>query len=227
MPSATVEVREDKAENFLTANLKQRTYLAYIALVRILLGYHFIGTGLDKLFGSFLSGKSLLNDLARGGPKDPFAWHHAFISGFVVPHVHFFSYLVTYGELAIGISLLLGCLVRISSSFGAFHNMNIWLASGGTHLWNLDPKTPAPWEARIDSLMRQQMITPQYASRKQLFDRVQELAAENLPFIPLVTPNILVGARKNLGNLRPALLEPYTLWNVDELYWQNATAGAR
>jgi thiosulfate dehydrogenase (quinone) large subunit len=130
MPSATVEAREDQTENSLTANFKQRTYLAYIAVVRILLGYHFIGTGLDKLFGNFLSGKSLLNDLARGGPKDPFAWHHAFISGFVVPHVHFFSYLVTYGELAIGISLLLGCLVRISSSFGALHNMNIWLAIG-------------------------------------------------------------------------------------------------
>jgi peptide/nickel transport system substrate-binding protein len=105
-------------------------------------------------------------------------------------------------------------------------DMNIWLASGSTHLWNLEPKTLAPWEAEIDRLMRQQMITPQYAQRKQLFDRIQELAAENLPLIPLVTPNVLVGARKNLANLRPALLDPYTLWNVDELYWQNATAGA-
>ena len=130
MPSTTFQDREDKVENSLTANFKQRTYLGYIALVRILVGYHFIGTGLDKLFGNFLTGKTLLNDLARGGPKDPLAWHRAFISGLVVPHVHFFSYLVTYGELAIGISLLLGCLVRISSSFGAFHNMNIWLAIG-------------------------------------------------------------------------------------------------
>jgi peptide/nickel transport system substrate-binding protein len=106
-------------------------------------------------------------------------------------------------------------------------DINLWLSNGSSHFWNLDSKSPAPWEVEIDRLMRQQMITRQYAPRKQLFDRVQELAAENLPVIPLVTPNLLVGARKSLANLRPALLDPYTLWNVDELYWQNAAAGVR
>ena len=130
MASTTVRANEGGLKSSLAGNLKQRTYLGYIALVRILLGYHFLGTGFDKFFGNFLNGRTLLNDLTRGGPKDPLAWHHAFIMGFVVPHVHFFSYLVTFGEIAIGISLLVGCLVRVSSSFGAFHNMNIWLAIG-------------------------------------------------------------------------------------------------
>ena len=102
---------------------KRRTCLGYIALVRILLGYHFLGTGSEKFFGNVLSGKTLLNDLTRGVPKYPFAWYSAFIMGFVVPHVHFFSCLVTFGEIAIGISLLVGCLVWVSSSFGAVHNM--------------------------------------------------------------------------------------------------------
>jgi peptide/nickel transport system substrate-binding protein len=106
-------------------------------------------------------------------------------------------------------------------------DMNIWLTDGSTHLWNMGSRTPAPWEAELDRLMRQQMITRQYAARKQLFDRLQEIAAENLPLIPLVTPNILVGARKNLANVQPALLDPYSLWNVDELYWQKPPAGAR
>jgi ABC-type transport system substrate-binding protein len=104
-------------------------------------------------------------------------------------------------------------------------DMNIWLADGSSHFWNLGTEPPSPWETEIDRLMRQQMTTRQYAARKQLFDRVQEIAAGNLPLIPLVTPNVLVGARKDLANLRPALLDPYTLWNVDELYWRNATAG--
>ena len=43
--------------------------------------------------------------------------------------------------------------------------------------------------------------------------------------IPLVSPNILVGARRDFGNFRPALLEPYTLWNLDQLYWQTRAAG--
>lgn len=114
----------------LAENFKQSTYLGYLAALRILLGFHFLGTGFEKLLGRFLTGRPLITDLLRGAPKDPLALHRSFILGFVVPHVHFFSYLVTFGEIAIGASLLLGCLVRISSSFGAFHNLNILLAIG-------------------------------------------------------------------------------------------------
>ena len=106
--------------------------------------------------------------------------------------------------------------------------MAIWLSSGGNHLWHPSQKTPAtPWEAEIDSLMRQQIVTRKYAERKRLFDHVQELVVENLPLIPLVSPNILVGAKKGLGNFRPALLEHYVLWNIEELYWRPAASVAR
>jgi hypothetical protein len=37
---------------------------------------------------------------------------------------------------------------------------------------------------------------------------------------------MLAGAKKDLANFQPALIEPYTLWNVDQLYWR-APAGAR
>lgn len=101
-------------------------------------------------------------------------------------------------------------------------DMGVWLSSGANHLWHPREKTPAtPWEAEIDRLMERQMYTPRYADRKRLFDRVQELLAQNLPLIPLVSPNILVGARKTLGNFRPALLDHYTLWNAEELYWRS------
>lgn len=60
--------------------------------------------------------------------NDPVALHRDFILNVVLPHPVFFSYLVAFGELAIGISLLTGCLVRISSLFGSFHNLNILLA---------------------------------------------------------------------------------------------------
>jgi peptide/nickel transport system substrate-binding protein len=106
-------------------------------------------------------------------------------------------------------------------------DMNVWLSSGGTHLWNPQQKSPATaWEAEIDGLMRRQMVTRKYAERKPLFDRVQELLMENLPLIPLVSPNILVGAKKGLENFRPAVLEHYTLWNAEELCWRGPT-GAR
>jgi peptide/nickel transport system substrate-binding protein len=98
--------------------------------------------------------------------------------------------------------------------------INVWLSSGKTHLWHLGQAQPStPWEAEIDRLMRRQLVTLDVAERKRQFDRVQELVAENLPLIPLVSPNILVGAKAGLGNFRPAILDHYVLWNADELYW--------
>ena len=99
--------------------------------------------------------------------------------------------------------------------------MNLWLSSGETHLWDLDESKPAtPWEAELDQLMQSQLTTPDQALRKKLYDRVQELVSENLPFVFLLSPNILVGAQAAVGNFRPAILEPYALWNVDQLFLQ-------
>jgi len=107
-------------------------------------------------------------------------------------------------------------------------DMAIWLSSGGNHLWHPSQQTPAtPWESEIDKLMRQQIVTRKYPERKRLFDRVQELVVENLPIIPLLSPNILVGAKKDLGNFRPALLDHYVLWNIEELYWRTAPSGTK
>jgi peptide/nickel transport system substrate-binding protein len=107
-------------------------------------------------------------------------------------------------------------------------DINFWLSKGTQHAWNSGQTTPATaWEAEIDRLMGQQMVTRQYAARKRLFDRVQQIGYENAPAIPLVTTHLLVGAKKNLGNFHPAVLEPYTLWNAEELYWKSSGAGTR
>jgi len=125
----------------LAANFKQTTYLGYLALVRILVGVLFLLVAWPKVTGRFLTGRVLPQQLLNGMEKDPLAWHRAFIAGFVVPHAHLFSYLSAFGEIAIGISLLLGCLVRISSLFGALYNFNIlfsvaYAAGGGTVNYN-------------------------------------------------------------------------------------------
>jgi peptide/nickel transport system substrate-binding protein len=97
--------------------------------------------------------------------------------------------------------------------------MNVWSASGTSHLWQLGETKPATdWERELDQLMQQQMVTLDYAKRKQLYDRAQQIIADNLPFIFLGTPDILAGANARVGNFHPAVLDPYTLWNADELY---------
>jgi peptide/nickel transport system substrate-binding protein len=107
-------------------------------------------------------------------------------------------------------------------------DINFWLSSGGQHVWNLrQKKASTAWEAEIDGLMRKQLVTRKQEDRKRMFNRVQEVAMENMPLIPLVSPHVLVGAKMNLGNFRPALLEPYALWNVEELYWQTGSRPRR
>jgi peptide/nickel transport system substrate-binding protein len=99
--------------------------------------------------------------------------------------------------------------------------MNVWASDGPTHLWNLGEKKPATaWEAEIDSLMHRQLVTLDFKTRKKLYDRVQEIVQEELPIICVASPDILVAAKSSLQNFRPAILEHYTLHNVDELYWQ-------
>jgi len=98
--------------------------------------------------------------------------------------------------------------------------MNVWLSNGGTHLWHLGEAKPATdWEAQIDQLMEKQMVQLEYKERKHLYDQVQEIIAANVPYIFLATPDILIGAKRNLGNFKPAILEPTALWNVEQLYY--------
>jgi peptide/nickel transport system substrate-binding protein len=116
------------------------------------------------------------------------------------------------------------------ASFDADPNsdLNVWLSSGGMHLWNPSQKHPATdWEAEIDRLMEQQLTATNTAQRKKLYDRVQEILAEHQPMIFLASPDILVGAKKSIGNFHPAVLEPYVLWNVEQLYQRNGAENAR
>jgi peptide/nickel transport system substrate-binding protein len=97
--------------------------------------------------------------------------------------------------------------------------MNVWLSSGSTHLWNPKQKQPATsWEAEIDSLMKRQEVTLKYSDRKALFNRVQEIEAAQLPIISLVSADLLVAATKDVGNFRPSVLDHYTLWNAEYLF---------
>jgi peptide/nickel transport system substrate-binding protein len=99
--------------------------------------------------------------------------------------------------------------------------MNVWMSSGDTHLWHPNQTQPATsWEAEMDRLMQQQLVELDHSKRKRLYDRVQEIVADELPVICLVSPNILVGASDRVGNFHAAILDPYTLWNIDQLYVQ-------
>jgi peptide/nickel transport system substrate-binding protein len=105
---------------------------------------------------------------------------------------------------------------------------NVWLSSGGMHLWNPNQKQPATdWEGEIDQLMKRQMVTLRPNERKKLYDRVQEIVAAQLPMIFLVSPSVVVAQRGNVGNFRPARLDHFTLWNAGELFLRQRGTGAQ
>jgi peptide/nickel transport system substrate-binding protein len=120
------------------------------------------------------------------------------------------------------------CVLGLAS-FDADPNsdLNVWLSNGGTHLWNPSQTHPATrWEAEIDGLMEQQLAAPSFEQRKKLYDHVQQILAEYQPMIFLASPNILTGAKNTIGNFHPAVLEPYVLWNVEQLYLRNEPMNA-
>jgi thiosulfate dehydrogenase [quinone] large subunit len=84
-----------------------------IAFFRIFLGYTFLQQGLTRLNGEFLQTPHLASMIEQHLPAtNPPLWLHQFLAGFVVNHWQVFSYSVTYIEIVIGISFLLGFVIR-------------------------------------------------------------------------------------------------------------------
>jgi peptide/nickel transport system substrate-binding protein len=98
---------------------------------------------------------------------------------------------------------------------------NVWLSSSPNHQWNPSEKTPATaWEAEIDKEMNLQATSLKDAERKAAVDRVQQIVADEEPFIYLVYPNVLVAISPRIEGGQPAVIEPGLWWNVEELRLQ-------
>jgi peptide/nickel transport system substrate-binding protein len=106
--------------------------------------------------------------------------------------------------------------------------MNVWLSSGDNHQWNPRQKSPeTKWEAEIDRLMRAQASALGIKQRKASWDQVQEIVADQLPFIYLVNKNALSAVSPSLRGAQPVALRPQTFWNIDRLYFDNTASGTK
>jgi peptide/nickel transport system substrate-binding protein len=108
-------------------------------------------------------------------------------------------------------------------------NMDLWLSSGGAHVWNPLQRVPATdWEREIDRLMHEQAATQDHAKRKALFDQVQRVFAEHVPVLQFAAPRIYVALSTRVANATPALLRPaIVLWNPDRLDVRDPRQGSR
>ncbi len=95
---------------------------------------------------------------------------------------------------------------------------DLWLTSGKLHFWHPGQSAPhTAWEREMDRLTARLVTSLDPAVRKSAFFKMQEIWARELPAISIIAPNIIVGWKNTLGNLRPSILVPYLLWNAEEI----------
>jgi peptide/nickel transport system substrate-binding protein len=108
-------------------------------------------------------------------------------------------------------------------------NIEYWLSSGGTHLWNPSQKKPVTeWERQIDDLMRRQVASGDQATRKDLFDQAQRIFAEQLPVLHFAAPRMYVATSTRVRDAAPSPMRPAALlWSADTLSVADGSGGAR
>jgi peptide/nickel transport system substrate-binding protein len=103
--------------------------------------------------------------------------------------------------------------------------MNVWLSSAENHQWNPGQAKPATsWEAEIDRLMRSQGSAQDEKKRRADFDMVQQIVADQQPFIYLVNKDALSAVSPSVLGAAPVILWPQAFWNADVLHLTAETA---
>ena len=111
--------------------------------VRIFIGFQWLEAGIHKATGTgWLDGGKALEGFwkaaaavpaAPARPPISFEWYREFINLLLNNHAAgWFSYLIVFGEIAIGVGLLVGALVGVAAFFGALMNMSFLLAGSAS-----------------------------------------------------------------------------------------------
>ncbi len=139
-PNAVTQIPQSHLSRLLFAD----TRLAWLwFLLRLYVGWQWVQAGYEKIInpvwvgtkaGTALNG-FLMGALkkASGAHPDVSGWYAAFLNGYVIHHTALFSYAVSFGELFVGIALILGFFTGIAAFFGGFMNMN-YLFAGTTSI---------------------------------------------------------------------------------------------
>ncbi|MFZ2523172.1 MAG: DoxX family membrane protein [Minisyncoccia bacterium] len=107
-------------------------------VVRIYLGWEWLHAGYEKVLNPVWVGDKagvaitgfVNGALAKtvGLHPDVSGWYAWFLSHAVLPYADTWSYVVTYGEILVGLGLILGVLTALAAFFGFFMNINYLLA---------------------------------------------------------------------------------------------------
>src|ERR1035437_892961 len=107
-------------------------------VVRIYVGWQWLSAGWEKLNASIWSGPDAGGALSgfingalsktAGTHPDVQGWYAYFLQHIVLSHANLWSHMVTYGEVIIGVALIIGAFTGIAAFVGLFMNLNYLLA---------------------------------------------------------------------------------------------------
>jgi len=110
--------------------------------IRIFLGFQWVDAGWHKLTGEgWIDGGASLGGYweravtipTEGRPLISFDWYRSFLQFLLDNHAQgWFAWLITFGEIAVGVGLLAGALVGFAAFFGALMNMSFLLAGSAS-----------------------------------------------------------------------------------------------
>jgi len=111
---------------------KNNIVAGILAIIRIYLGYEFIHAGLEKVTsGGFDASGFLKGAIASSTGEHPAVqgWWAAFLEHVALPNADLFTFLVQWGEVLVGIALILGLLTNFAILMGMVMNFS-FLFSG-------------------------------------------------------------------------------------------------
>lgn len=118
--------------------LRNNTVAAGIlTVVRLYLGWMWLSAGWGKVTGEkfnaggFLTG-AVNNPVVKDG-EPVFGWYVSFLDNFVIPNADLFSFMVSWGEVAVGLGLILGCLTTWAAFFAMVMNFAFMMAGTISH----------------------------------------------------------------------------------------------
>ncbi|MCR4274913.1 MAG: DoxX family membrane protein [Candidatus Campbellbacteria bacterium] len=128
-------IEESPISHFLFNNTKVAWFWLF---VRLYVGYEWLVAGWAKVTSDAWVGSGaggaitgfLTKALTKtaGAHPDVQGWYADFLQNVVLAYPVFWSHLVAWGELVVGIALILGLFTGIAAFFGLFMNLNYLLA---------------------------------------------------------------------------------------------------
>jgi peptide/nickel transport system substrate-binding protein len=109
-------------------------------------------------------------------------------------------------------------IIGLTGGLEPHNGQNVWKSSGTLHMWWPKQDKPATeWEAEIDRLFDQAATTVDQNKRKQLYNRYQEIVAEQTPIIYFTTSLTQPAFRNTLANFSPA---PLAFYDIETIYYR-------